>query len=224
MPANVTMRKAATADIAFLARIQYEASLPPLNHCFWDDLLVGTETSALQFIAAMLRANACNWGNVADYLILEQQGKAVAAAAGYRPNAKDYCPLNRSGLATIAQDLNWSNAVATAFHDRYEQFWGGDCRPIFLTPQAPWIIENVAVLPEARGQGLGKILLKALLEEGRSQQYAHVGIMVINGNDAARHLYESIGFKPYQTFYAEYFAQQFQLDFSGITQFSLSFN
>jgi ribosomal protein S18 acetylase RimI-like enzyme len=224
MQAGLNTRKAAIADIPFLARIEYEASLPPLNQCSWEDILEGTETSALQFIEAMLRASACNWGNVTAYLILEQQGKPVAAAAGYIPNSEDYRPLRLSGLDAIAQDLNWSKETATTFRDRYEQFLGGDYRPIFLIPQAPWIIEYVAVLPEVRGRGLGKVLLKALLDEGRSQQHSHAGIMVANGNDVARHLYESIGFKPYQTFHAEYFSQQFNLDFPGITKFVLCFN
>ena len=224
MQARLSTRKATIADIPFLARIEYEASLPPLNQCFWEGILQGTRTGALQFIEAMLRAGASNWGNVTDFLILEEQGKPVAAAAGYAPNSEDYCPLRLSSLGRIAQDLNWSKEIATAFRDRYEQFWGGDCRPIFLTPLAPWIIENVAVLPEARGRGLGKVLLRALLEEGRSQQHAHAGIMVINGNDVARHTYESIGFKPYQTFHAEYFSDQFNLEFPGITKFGFCFN
>jgi GNAT superfamily N-acetyltransferase len=219
MQAELTTRKAAIADIPFLARIQYEASLPPLNQCFWEEILGNIETPALQFIGAMLRADACNWGNVANFLILEQQGKPVAAAAGYIPSSEDYCPLRLSGLDAIAQDLNWSKDMTTAFRDRYEQFWGGDCCPIFLTPQAPWIIENVAVLPEARGQGFGKVLLKDLLEEGRSQQHSHAGIMVINGNDVARHLYELIGFKPYQTYHTEYFRAQYNLEFPGVTKF-----
>ncbi|MEL6322112.1 MAG: GNAT family N-acetyltransferase [Cyanobacteria bacterium J06626_14] len=50
-------------------------------------------------------------------------------------------------------------------------------RPKFLTPQTPWILENVVVLPEARGHSLGKALLKTLFNEGRSQQ-RHAGIMV----------------------------------------------
>lgn len=62
-------------------------------------------------------------------------------------------------------------------------------KPFFLMPHAPWIIENVAVLPAARGRGLGKALLKAVLEEGRSQGHSYAGIMVINGNDRARHTY-----------------------------------
>jgi len=95
---------------------------------------------------------------------------------------------------------------------------------LFLTPQSSWIIETVAVLPEARGRGLGKVLLRALLEEGRSQQHSRAGIMVINGNDIARRTYESIGFKPYQTFHADYFIEQFNLEFPGITRFGLCLN
>lgn len=212
MQAALSTRKATIADIPFLARIEYEASLPPLNHCFWEDVLQSTGTGALQFIEAMLRAGASNWGDVADFLILEEQGKPVAAA-GYTPNPENYCPLRLSDLDKIAQNLNWSKETASAFEDRYIQFWGGDLRPFFLTPQAPWIIENVAVLPEARGRGLGKVLLRALLEEGRSQHHSHAGIMIINGNDVARHTYESVGFKLYLTFYAEYFIEQFQLTF-----------
>ncbi len=224
MQAVPSTRKATIADIPFLARIEYEASLPPLNQCFWEDILQGTQTGALQFIEAMLSADASNWGNVTDFLILEEQGKPVAAAAGYTPNSEDYCPLRLSCVDRVVQELNWSKEIATVFREQYVKFWGSDCRPIFLTPQAPWIIENVAVLPEARNRGLGKVLLRALLESGRAQQHSHAGIMVINGNDVARHTYESIGFKPYQTFHAEYFSEQFNLEFPGITKFGLCFN
>jgi ribosomal protein S18 acetylase RimI-like enzyme len=224
MQDTINVRKATIADIPFLAQIEYEASLPPLNHCFWEDILQDTSTSVLEFIEAKLRTNASNWGFVSDFSILEEDGQPVAAAAGYTPNTEDYCPLRLSCLAKISQALNWSSAVATAFCDRYEQFWGSDSRPFFLTPQTPWIIENVAVLPAARGRGFGKILLRALLAEGKSQQYSHAGIMVINGNDVARHTYESIGFKPYQTFHADYFSQQFNLDFPGITKFGICLN
>ena len=104
------------------------------------------------------------------------------------------------------------------------QFWGGNLRPFFLTPQATWIIETVAVLPEARGRGLGKVLIKALLEEGRSQKHSYAGILVIHGNDAARRTYESVGFKPYQTFHADYFLDQFNIEYPGVTKFRLCLN
>jgi hypothetical protein len=48
--------------------------------------------------------------------------------------------------------------------------------------------------------------------------------MVINGNDIARRTYESVGFKPYQTFHADYFAEQLNTEFPGITKFGLCLN
>jgi ubiquinone biosynthesis protein COQ4 len=49
-------------------------------------LLQGTGTSALQFIEATFKADASNWGSVTDFVILEEQGKPVAAAAGCTPS------------------------------------------------------------------------------------------------------------------------------------------
>ncbi|NMF85851.1 GNAT family N-acetyltransferase [Nodosilinea sp. P-1105] len=196
--------------------------MPPLDHCFWEDLLEDTGTTALEFIEVELRTDASNWGNVSDFVVLEAQGKPMAAAAGYVPNPEDYGPLRLSCLDAIAQELDWSTATTAMFRDRYLGLFGGDVKPFFLTPYAPWIIENVAVLPEARGRGLGKALLKAVLEEGRTQEHSHAGIMVINGNDRARHTYESVGFKPYQTFYADYFSEQFNIEFPGVTKFGLN--
>ena len=223
MNSTLRTRKGTISDIPFLANIEYEASLPPLNYCFWEGLLQGTGTNPLQFIEAMLRADAGNWGDVADFLIIEDQGKPMAAPAGYTPNSEDYCPLRLSKLGKIAQGLNWSEEIATTWGDRYVQFWGGNLQPSFLTPQATWIIESVAVLPEARGRGLGKLLIKTLLEEGRSKQHSYAGIMIIHGNEAARHTYESLGFKPYQTFYADYFLDQcnFGVEFPGVTKYRL---
>ncbi|MBE9099212.1 GNAT family N-acetyltransferase [Vacuolonema iberomarrocanum] len=221
MLATRRTRKATEADIPFLARIDYEASLPPLNHSFWEDLLDGSGTGSLRFIEAELRVNASNWGEVEDFIILEEDGKPVAAAAGYVPNEENYTPLRLSRLDAIAQELNWSNAVTNNFRDRYLALWGEDLRPFILMPQATWIVETVAVIPEARGRGLGQEIVKAVVEEGRSQNHSHAGIMVINGNDVARRTYESVGFKPYITFYADLFSEQFGLDFPGITKFGL---
>ncbi|MEM8641794.1 MAG: GNAT family N-acetyltransferase [Cyanobacteria bacterium P01_G01_bin.54] len=208
-PTDVCVRPATIADLPVLAKIQYEALLPPLNHCFWDDLLVGTPTDTLAFIAAMLRANASNWGNGADFWVVEVAGTVLAGAVGYTPNETDYRPLDLTRLDTIAQHLGWSTVTTQAFLSRYERLWRPNPKPVFLAPQAPWIIETVAVLPEARGQGLGKQLLQAVLAEGRSRQHSHAGIRIVNGNDRAQAIYESLGFKPYQTFYADYFEEQF---------------
>jgi ribosomal protein S18 acetylase RimI-like enzyme len=146
----------------------------------------------------------------------------MAAAAGYVPSEQeDYCPLRLSRLDAMAEILGWSETTMEMFRDRYLELWGGDLHPFFLTPQADWIIETVAVLPEGRGRGLGKRLIRALLDEGRARHHEFAGIMVINGNDVARRTYESVGFKPYQTFHGDYFSEQFGIEFPGVTKFGL---
>jgi RimJ/RimL family protein N-acetyltransferase len=52
---------------------------------------------------------------------------------------------------------------------------------------------------------------------GRSQQHDRAGITIVNGNEKARHAYESIGFQPYQTFHSSYFADSFDIEFPGFT-------
>jgi ribosomal protein S18 acetylase RimI-like enzyme len=214
---NLQVRKAAIADIPFLTQIQYESTLPPMNQCFWDETLQDTGTESFRFIEAILKTDASSWGRATDFLILEENSQPVAAAAGFTPNSKDYRPLRLTHLDEIAQELSWSKQTAAKFRDRYDQLWGSDPQPAYLKPQAPWIIESVAVIPTARGRGLGKVLVKALLEEGRSRGCSHAGIMVINGNDPARRTYESVGFKLYQAFGSEYFDDQFV----GVTKFRL---
>ena len=215
----LTTRFATAADISFLSHVIYESSLPPENHSFWDGLLQESPTEAEAFIAAILKAEATNWSQVDDFLIVEREGRPVAAASIYAAVAEDYRPIRLDRMGEVAQLLGWSAQAEQAFCDRYLQFFGGEPKPMFFKPQAPWIIEYVAVVAEARGQGVGKFLLRSLLEQARQKDRLHVGIMVVNGNDRAYKAYESMGFKPYETLYADYFFNNFGFEFSGFTKF-----
>lgn len=217
---TLRVRKATSIDIPFLAVTSYESSLPPLNHSPWDDILEETGTSGIKFLEALLTASASAWGNVEDFRILEENNKPVAAAAVYLPNQDDYRYLNLSRFADVSKLLRWSDETITKFRLNYEETFGKEPCNIVFKPQAPWIIETVAVIPEARGRGLGKVLLKALLEEGQKQGHSHAGIMIINGNELARRTYESLGFKLYISFGAEYFDN----GFPGLTKFRLRLN
>jgi GNAT superfamily N-acetyltransferase len=214
------VRKATSTDIPFLAQTSYESSLPPQNHSPWDDILEGTGTSAIEFLEAVLKASASAWGNVEDFRILEEDNKPVAAAAVYQPNDSDYRYIDLSRFNNVSKLLGWSDETIALFHLNYEETFGKEPRNIVFKPQAPWIIETVAVIPEARGRGLGKALVKVLLEEGREKGHSHAGIMIINGNELARRTYESLGFKHYISFGAEYFDN----GFSGLTKFRLRLN
>ena len=226
---QLQIRQGTIADIPFLAKIVYDASLPPLNRSFWDEPLKGTKTNSLEFIAAMFEADAHSWGKLDDFFILEEKGESVAAASGFTPYSQDYRPFCLSRLGETAKILDWSTQMAEEFSLGYEQLWGHDNQPDFLKPQASWIIEQVGVIPKARGRGFGKILLRKILAAGQQKQHSHAGISVIHGNDIARHTYESLGFKPYKSFYGAYFnelspnAPYFNEEFA-VTKFILPLN
>ena len=56
---------------------------------------------------------------------------------------------------------------------------------------------GIALFQKFTGLGLGRIMLTNLLEFIKAQGYEQVELIVIEGNDRARHLYESVGFKEY---------------------------
>ena len=56
-------------------------------------------------------------------------------------------------------------------------------------------IQTIAVVEGARGQGLGRTLMIALLSEARTRGADEVFLEVRADNPAAQHLYESLGFE-----------------------------
>ncbi len=57
------------------------------------------------------------------------------------------------------------------------------------------VIEAVAVLPEARGRGVGRALMSQALEEARRAGRRRVALYVVEGNEPAVRLYASLGFR-----------------------------
>jgi ribosomal protein S18 acetylase RimI-like enzyme len=168
----------------------------------------------------MLETHASNWGNVEDFWILEVAGNPVAGAASYTPQSADFRLLDLPCLDAIAERLKWSDEATQVFFQNYLQIFGEDPQAPFFAPSAKWSIEYVAVLPHMRGRGLGKVLVRALLDEGCKRGFTHAGIAVIYGNTIAEKTYKSLGFQPYQTFYADYFDGAFP----GITKLRMRLN
>jgi ribosomal protein S18 acetylase RimI-like enzyme len=64
-------------------------------------------------------------------------------------------------------------------------------------------IETVAVLPEARGAGVGTALMDAVEEWARERGIEHLSVSVRTANEGARRLYERRGFRSlYETMYS----------------------
>ncbi len=58
-----------------------------------------------------------------------------------------------------------------------------------------WLLSNVAVHPDYRGQGLGRALVEASLDYAAVHGARWVTLQVREGNQVARHLYVSLGFR-----------------------------
>ena len=58
-------------------------------------------------------------------------------------------------------------------------------------------IHDMAVLPEARGKGLGKALMLAVEAEARKRGACKITLEVLSGNDTAKGLYAALGYGDY---------------------------
>jgi ribosomal protein S18 acetylase RimI-like enzyme len=61
-------------------------------------------------------------------------------------------------------------------------------------------VTDIYVRPEARGQGVGRALMAELIEPAREAGLDHVSLEVMLRNTEARHLYERLGFVPFDMF------------------------
>jgi ribosomal protein S18 acetylase RimI-like enzyme len=204
LPAHWTVRQGTRADIPFLAWCNYAATSPAPGFCYCDPLVTETGTPTMAFIEAVLAADALAWGRCEDFLILEERGRPLGGASGFVMDPDDYRPLRRDRLPAVAQRLGWSKAALVRFQQSYEAVWS-DPQDTTLAPTAPWTIECVAVVPDARGRGVARALLRALLDRGRALGHTAAGIAVTRGNEPAQRVYEALGFQMYVTYGAAYF-------------------
>lgn len=58
-----------------------------------------------------------------------------------------------------------------------------------------WHLHNIAVNPALQGQGIGRYLLEAIIQQAREQQLSVILLEVRESNASARRLYENSGFK-----------------------------
>jgi ribosomal protein S18 acetylase RimI-like enzyme len=67
-------------------------------------------------------------------------------------------------------------------------------RPSLYTGVLDAYLEELYVVPERRGHGLGRALLEAAMEAARGRGAAHIDVGTSEDDAAARALYESAGF------------------------------
>lgn len=73
--------------------------------------------------------------------------------------------------------------------------WMGACLLIETKAPREFLIGHIVVHPDARGQGLGRALLQAAMNDLAAARIRRVALWVTLGNDAALGLYDALGFR-----------------------------
>ena len=91
-------------------------------------------------------------------------------------------------------------AFSVLAFDQEEPVGLANCLPGFSTFAArPLVnIHDVVVVEEKRGQGIGKCLFEAIHAEARRRDACKVTLEVLNGNHAAKGLYQAQGYGDYE--------------------------
>lgn len=193
---DARVRPAGAEDAPFLAAAMYESMLPGVGRGVFDSALESTGLTPLEFHEALLHAGASNWGQLADFVVLDlPDAPRAGAASAYRSALPDWRPLTGVGFKAVSERLGWSVEAGRDFWRRYVQAFGLFGQAPQLAQPADYVVEYVAVNPELRGRGLVRPLLDAHVERARAEGCATIGISAMYGNEAALRAYQKYGFR-----------------------------
>ncbi len=182
------VRPAVPADAPFLAWAMLEAGRAhrPVG---WYDIALGLEPApCLELLARLTLTDVESWWRYSNFLVAEVAGEPVAALCAFG-SARGY-PTSEAALAEASAPLGWGPAELAAVWTRGAYVF--TCA--VSNDQDLWTIENVAVRPEQRGQGLAGLLLEHALARGRGAGYGQAQVTLLIGNDSAERAYAKAGF------------------------------
>lgn len=205
-----TARVATAEDSRFLAEMMYEAMLPGVGRGAFDTALADTGVDPIRFNEQLLLAGANNWGQIADFLVLETaDGERAGAAGAYLSDGPDRRPITAEGFEAVAERFGWPRETSRRFWRAYVAAFGlfGDA-PQLAQPVA-YVIEYIAVPAPLRGRGHGRILLEAHAARARSLGHGQVAISAMFGNEPALATYLRCGFREHARLGPELFGGAF---------------
>jgi ribosomal protein S18 acetylase RimI-like enzyme len=137
------------------------------------------------------RIRADEWAELRDLRLAALRDTPLAFGSTYEKEAA-FAPDRWRRWATDAATGNEFTAIA-ADGQRWVAMGRGsqdseDSRSAFLTA--------VYVAPDWRGRGLGRAVSEAVIDWARERGFESIRLHVADWNDAARRVYESLGFEP----------------------------
>jgi translation initiation factor 4G len=186
----LTIRDATQADAELIAWVQVEASRSGTPLGFWDLALPGPDAPRLSLVAAIATATRDSFAHYSGFLVAELDGQPVGGLSGYDPTKKKLGHF----VGALEQTLGprgWSEA--------HLRLLGLRLLPMMTclsdTPADRYVIEWVALRPEARGKGVAAALLEAILQRGRDLGHHKAQISFLIGNTPAQRAYLRAGFE-----------------------------
>lgn len=188
---SLTIRAATPDDAAFIAWVELEATRSGTPLGFWDVALPGPDAGRLALMAqVVVDEGKPSFAHFSGFLVAELAGQAIGAMSGYDPTRKKLGHfagaldrvLERNHWSAAHRELLWKRAAPAAA-----------CMP--APPADRFVVEWVALTPEARGKGVASQLMAAILERGRAQGFTKAQISHLIGNEPAQRCYERAGFR-----------------------------
>lgn len=182
------VRKARRDDAGFLAWAIREAGRAHLDRGWYDIALGLPEAEALEVLRRLVLTRTPSWWRFDNFLVAEVGGSLAGALCAF--DARTGWTGSEAALAEATEPLGWDE-------DRRKAFWTRGAYVFSCTLESlgdVWVIENVATVPEFRGQGVAGRLLLAALETGRRRGFKTAQLSFVIGNDSAERTYIKAGF------------------------------
>lgn len=140
------------------------------------DRVLGPEPRALVFFERVIRADHC-------LAAIAPDGRLIGIA-GFKTPQGSFAGGSWGDLTAVYGALGgrWRGCLLWAL--------GRD------VDNDSFLVDGICVTRDARGQGVGSLLLAALYDEARTRGYGSIRLDVIDANWRARALYEREGFVP----------------------------
>lgn len=142
-----------------------------------------------EFVAEFFPA----WPLVQVYPVYEQ---AIRCSGNQYSYENFLLAEDERGLAGMVggYDGGMLSQLRQPFLDLVEEKTGRRCIPEDESEPGEFYLDALSVAPGRQGQGIGSLLLGALIEEADSRGFERVGLLVNQENPAALRLYERLGF------------------------------
>lgn len=200
---GISTRPATPDDVNFLARIMERSMLPAQGQGLFDELAQAIGIDRTGFHEALLRAEASNWGQIRDFIIVEQDGRPAAAAGSHLSNLEDVRPITMGQVLSLSKQLELPQDAAKRLLQASISKFGvfGDT-PHFRDP-AEYVVEFAAVLPEFSGLRLSRHFFGAHVKRAVERGCKTLGTRALVGNHSALHAWERLGLRHHSTISAE---------------------